>query len=94
MSENNYERGINITVRDMKEILKGLPDDMEVITTVTPEDDSNYIISFKHVRTAGILSNMYEPKPALCLAPSKDGADMYTLMDIMRGDTTCEKLLF
>lgn len=94
MSENNYERGINITVRDLKEILEGLPDDMEVITTVTPEDDSNYIVSFKRVRTAGILSNPCEQRPALCFAPSENGADMYTLIDSLHGDTTCEKLLF
>ena len=94
MNENKYERGINITVRDLKDILEGLPDDMEVITTVTPEDNSNYVISFKHVRTAGILSNPYEPKPVLCIAPTESGTDMYALIEGTYGDTKCEKLLF
>lgn len=92
--EKNYDRGINLTVRDLRDCLEGLPDDMDVIITITPEDDPNYILGFNHIRTAGILSNHYEPKSALCLAPSSGGLDMFSLIDRLHGDTTCEKQLF
>lgn len=90
----NYEHGINITVRDLKDILKGLPDDMNIIVTSTPEDDPNYISSFMHLTTAGVLKNPYEEKPALCLAPSTDGLDIKSLLDKNGSDTECMKLLF
>ena len=51
---------INLTVGDLKDSIKDLPDDMDVIIPVTIEDDANYIVSFRHVRTLGILSNKYE----------------------------------
>ena len=89
-----YECGINLTVRDLKECLKDLPDDMDVIVTVAPENEPNSVLGFKYVRTIGTLVNPYEAKPALCLAPTTDGLDMYGLMDRMHGATTVEKLLF
>lgn len=89
-----YERGINITVRDLKDILKDLPDDMDVIVTRTPEDDPNYILGFCHLRTAGILENPYEEKPALCLAYPTGGLDMSSLIRNLNGDTSCKKVLF
>ena len=90
----SYERGINITVRDLKDILKDLPDDMEVVSTVTPEDDTNNILAFIRIRTAGILSNPYEENKVLCLAPSTGGLDMFSLIKKLNGDTKCEKQLF
>ena len=91
---SDYERGINVTVRDLMDCLEGLPDDMDVIVTVVTEDNGNNILGFRHVRTVGILENPYEEKPALCLAPSEGGADMYTLMNINKSDTICKKGLF
>lgn len=90
----SYEPGMDMTVRDLKAALKDLPDDMEVIVTAYAEDDANYIFGFRHVRTAGILKNPYEDKPALCLAPAMDGADMESLIENMHSDTNCEKVLF
>lgn len=86
---------MNMTVKDLKAALKGLPDDMDVIVTTHDPHDANYIFGFKHIRTAGILSNEYEPEHALCLAPTEHGIDICTLLrDNGRGDTKCEKVLF
>lgn len=92
---SDYERGINVTVRDLRECLDGLPNDMDVIIPVFNEDDNNNnILGFRHIRAVGILENRYEEKPALCLASSEGGADMYTLMAINKLDTVCKKGLF
>jgi len=85
---------INMTVKDLRDILKELPDDMDVIIPVVDEDDANYIVSFRHVRTAGILKHHYVPEPALCISTSADGVDMHTLIKLFNGDVTCEKVLF
>ena len=94
----SYERGINVTVRDLRDCLEGLPDDMDVIIPVCEESDSNNILGFRHVRTIGILENVYEPKPAFCMAASENGADMYSLigrnLDKSTRNTKCTKLLF
>ena len=53
---------IDLTVGELKNLIKDLPDDMDVIIPVTIEEDANYIDSFRHVRTLGIWSNKYEEK--------------------------------
>lgn len=88
------EHGINMTVGDLKAVLKGLPDDMDVIITSTPENDPNYISGFRHIRTAGLLKNPYEDDIALCIAPSMHGLDIESLLHNVHSDTTCEKILF
>ena len=85
---------INLTVGDLKDSIKDLPDDMNVIIPVTIEDDANYIVSFRHVRTLGVLSNKYEEKPALCLNGAQDGVDIKTQLNINKLNTTCDKVLF
>ena len=85
---------INLTVGDLKDRIKDLPDDMDVIIPVTIEDDANYIVSFRHVRTLGVLSNKYEEKPALCLNCAQDGVDIETQLNLNKLSTTCDKVLF
>ena len=85
---------INLTVGDLKDMIKDLPDDMDVIIPVTIEDDANYIVSFRHVRTLGVLSNKYEEKPALCLNGAQDGVDIETQLNLNKFSTTCDKVLF
>lgn len=93
--KTEYERGINVTVRDLKECLKDLPDDMDVIIPVHVEGDENKILGFRHARTAGLLATPTEEKPALCIATARDGADMYSLMRINAGrETSCIYQLF
>lgn len=85
---------INLTVGDLKDSIKDLPDDMDVIIPVTIEDDANYIVSFRHVRTLGVLSNKYEEKPALCLNGAQDGVDIDTQLNLNKLSTTCDNVLF
>ena len=76
---------INLTVGNLRDCIKDLPDDMDVIIPVTIED---------HVRTLGVLSNKYEEKPALCLNGAQDGVDIKTQLNINKLSTTCDKVLF
>ena len=85
---------INLTVGYLKDRIKDLPDDMDVIIPVTIEDDANYIVSFRRVRTLGVLSNKYEEKPALCLNGAQDGVDIETQLNLNKLSTTCDKVLF
>ena len=85
---------INLTVGDLKDRIKDLPDDMDIIIPVTIEDDANYIESFRHARTLGIVSNKYEEKPALCINAAQDGIDIDTQLNLNKLSTTCEKVLF
>lgn len=94
MTNEMYERGINVTVRDLRDCLEGLPDDMDVIVPVHDEDDANVIFGYRHVRTIGVLRSPRNPEPAFCLASSANGADMYSLMELNAGDIECEKQMF
>lgn len=86
---------INLTVGKMKELLKDLPDDMEVIIPVClDENNSNITYSFRYARTAGVLNNDYVREPALCLASTDDGKNIKTLLDESKSDTWCDKLLY
>ena len=75
------ERGTNDTVRDLKNMLDGLPDDMEVIVPITNEHNPNHVFGFNRIRTAGILKSPAEQDMALCLAPSLGGLDIYSLVN-------------
>lgn len=91
---DDYERGMNVNVRDLRDCLEGLPNNMDVIIPVFDEHDENIIVGFRHVRTVGLLENQYEPKLALCLATARNGADMYSLMNYNKLNTKCVKGLF
>lgn len=88
---------MNITVKDLKEAIKDLPDDMDVIMPVINEDDANEILAFRHIRTIGILECKTENGPALCLNTSAAGADLYNQINSnkYRADNSvkCNKLL-
>ena len=85
---------INLTVGDLRDRIKDLPDDMDVIIPVSCAEDANYIESFRHARTLGIVSNKYEEKPALCINTAQDGADIDTQLNLNKLSTTCDKVLF
>ena len=64
-------------VKDLKNILNGLPDDMPIIIPVIDEDDTNHIYGFRRVRTAGILECDYEKdRKVLYLGSSVDKMDI------------------
>ena len=91
MNEINH---VNMTVKDLKDILEILPNDMEVIIPVISSYHCNEIYGFRHVRTAGILSCLNEDN-ALCLNSAENGADIVTQVNNYDGNTiTCEKVLF
>ena len=84
----------NMRVKDLKDILNQLPDDMPVIIPVIDEDDANHIYGFRYVRTAGILTSQGEKDyRVLCLnaADKKDIADQVYLSG---KDVGVEKVLY
>lgn len=93
----NFEVGdFNLTVGKLKECLKDLPDDMYIIIPCNEDvTDYNRIDDFRLIRTAGILENRYEEKPALCLNTSYDGLDISSQVKQYCGDSTsCTRVLF
>lgn len=84
----------NMTVADLKSIIEGLPDDMDVIVPIATKNDANAILGFRHVRTSGILRSSSEQHPAFCLNPSENGADMATQINMNCQYVVCEKVLF
>ena len=87
----------NLTVRTLKECLKDIPDDMEVIIPVIDVDDSNNIQAFRHVRTIGILECNVE-NDALCLNTASDGLDINSQIngESFHADSSikCKKVIF
>lgn len=89
------ESVVNLTVGELENILKQIDNkDMEVIIPVIDVKDANYIDGFRHVRTAGILTNRYEPNPAFCLNASADGLDICSQLKYNGSETVCEKVMF
>lgn len=92
------ESRVNLTVKDLKEAIKDLPDDMPIIIPVITED-AKLILAFRHVRTIGILNDLYlsdkDPdKLALCLNASADGVDISTQIKNNKLDVACEKIIY
>ena len=93
------ESRVNLTVEDLKEAIKDLPDDMPIIIPVITEEDANLILAFRHVRTIGILNDLYADdkspdKLALCLNASADGVDISTQIENNKLEVTCEKIIY
>ena len=85
---------INLTVKDLKEAIKDLPDDMYIVIPVSCSEDANYIDSFRHARTIGVISNDNEENPALCINSALNGANINTQLILNKLDTTCDRVLF
>ena len=85
---------INLTVGALRDCIKDLPDDMDVIIPLSSAEDANYIESFRHARTVGIVSSKYEEKPALCINSSQDGLDIDVQLNLNKLGTICDKVLF
>lgn len=89
----------NMTVKNLKDILAILPDDMKVIVPIITVDDANDILAFRFVRTAGILECPSEKEQyVLCLNAAADGVDIKTQVDTLvkkcDKEVTCSKVLF
>ena len=92
------ESRVNLTVEDLKEAIKDLPDDMPIIIPVITED-AKLILGFRHVRTIGILNDLYADdkspdKLALCLNASADGVDISTQIENNKLEVACEKIIY
>lgn len=86
---------LTMTIDDLKDRIKDLPGDMEVVIPVITEDDANNILAFRRVKTAGILESVNEDKPALYLGTASGGLDIAAQIDMRMSDQiTCKQVLF
>ena len=89
---NEYQ---NMRVKDLKQILEQLPDDMAVIIPVIDEEDANHIYGFRHVRTAGVLiSDGEQDREVLCLNASADRYDIADQVYFSGIDVVVKEILF
>lgn len=85
----------DMQVRDLKEIIRNLPDDMIIIFPVIGEDDVNKIFGFRKVRTAGILEcSSEEDREALCLNGACDGQDIADQVYFSGKDVGVKEVLY
>ena len=82
----------NLTVKELKGYLDSLADDMPVIIPCTNNNDCDYSMGFRYVRTVGILSCPEEEQAALCLNASKEDSDISSQLARYDSNITCEKL--
>ena len=69
----------NMRIKDLKNIIADLPDDMLVIIPVVNEDNVNDILGFRIARTAGVLTCSGEKdREAFCI----NGAEPIRIYDI------------
>ena len=85
----------NMKVKDLKNILNGLPDDMPIIIPVIDEDDTNHIYGFRYVRTAGILECDYEKdRKVLYFGSSDDKMDIANQISRSGRDVSVNEILY
>lgn len=84
----------NMRIKDLKNIISDLPDDMPVVIPVIDQDDVNIIRGFRMARTAGILTDDYEKESrVLCLNSSADGQDIADQIHYSGRDVGVETIL-
>ena len=84
-----------MTVKDLKNILEDLPDEMLVVIPVVDVDDVNDILAFRKVRTAGILRCEFERESeVVCLTGASDGYDIADQVDSSGKDISVVKVLY
>ncbi len=85
----------DMQVKDLKEILSKLPDDMLIVIPVVDEDDVNQIYGFRKIRTAGILeSNSEQEREVFCLNGAADGQDIADQVYFSRRDVGVKEILY
>ena len=86
---------IDMRVKDLKNIIDSLPDDMLIIMPVIDEDDANHINGFRKVRTAGVLvCDGEEDTEVLCLNAAADGQDIADQVHFSGKDVGVKQILF
>lgn len=82
-------------IKDLKEIVNNLPDDMIIVMPTFEEGDDNYIDRFRIVNTAGILSCPYEEdRLVFCLSSGKDQDIANQVQYSHKSDIGVEAVLF
>ena len=85
----------DMRIKDLKDIINNLPDDMIVVMPVIDEDDANYIYGFRKVRTAGVLvCEGEEDREALCLNAAADDHDIADQVHFSGKDVSVKDILF
>ena len=89
---------INMKVKDLRMIVNNLSteyDDIPVVIPVISEEDSDNILAFRIVRTAGIIHEDGEISGGDALIfNSSTGPDIATQINNRKSDVICKKLLF
>lgn len=84
----------NMRVKDLKDILSQIPDDMPIIIPVIDEDDANHIYGFRYVRTAGILISQGEKDDRVLCLNAADKEDIADQVYFSGKDVGVEKVLY
>lgn len=85
----------DMRVKDLKQILEQLPDDMLVIIPVIDEESVNTIYGFRKVRTAGVLTcEAEEDREVLCLNAAYDDQDIADQVYFSGRDVDAVRVLF
>ena len=85
----------NMRVKDLKNILNDLPDEMLVIIPVVDLNDVNLIYGFRKVRTVGILRcETEEDSEVICLNGAADGQDIADQVWFSEKDVDVKEVLY
>lgn len=84
----------NMLVKNLKDILDQLPDDMPVIIPVIDEDDCNRIFGFRYIRTAGILTSQGEKDDRVFCLNAADKENIADQVYFSGKDVGVEKVLY
>lgn len=87
----------DLRVKDLKTILKKLPDDMLIIIPVVDENDVNNIDGFRRARTVGIIEDEYEDdrdRKVLCINGAANGADIADQVQFSGRDVSVTTVLY
>lgn len=86
---------IDMRIKDLKNIINTLPDDMIIVMPVIDEEDVNHIYGFRKIRTAGILvCTGEEDSEALCLNAAAGSLDIADQVHFSGRDVGVKEILF
>lgn len=85
----------DMRIKDLKNMINELPDEMIVVIPVIDEEDANHIYGFRKVRTAGILvCDGEDDREALCLNAAADEQDIADQVHFSGKDVSVKDILF
>lgn len=85
----------DMRIKDLKNIINKLPDDMAIVIPVVDEENVNHIFGFRKVRTAGVLTcESEEDRDVFCLNGNCDGQDIADQVHFSGKDVDVANILF